>query len=89
MKQSYLEVTYRKGRPLAAYYHLPRRAGDKSVRTEEVGHGLVVDFAPDGRVIGIEITTPSQLRLAELNDVLVRAGENPVPAEDLAPLLAA
>jgi len=34
MKHSYLEVTCRRGRPVAAYYSLPRRDGDKSVRTE-------------------------------------------------------
>ena len=39
MKHSYLEVTYRKGRPLAAYYYLPRRDGDKSARTERAERG--------------------------------------------------
>jgi len=56
MKHSYLEVTYRKGRPLAAYYYLPRRDGDRSERTESVDGGLLVDFSSDGRPIGIEIS---------------------------------
>jgi uncharacterized protein YuzE len=89
MKQSYLEVTYRKGRALAAYYYLPRREGDKSVRTERAEDGLIVDFAADGRAIGIEISSPSHLDLRVLNNVLVRFGQNPVRPEDLAPLIAA
>ena len=43
MKHSYLEVTFRKGRPLAAYYYLPRREGDRSARTEASDGGLAVD----------------------------------------------
>lgn len=89
MKHSYLEVTFRRGRPLAAYYYLPRRDGDRSVRTERVAGGLVIDFAPDGRPIGIEITAPSRLVLGELNQVLSDLGQSPVAREDLAPLAAA
>jgi len=89
MKRSYLEVTYRKGRALAAYYYLPRHDGDKSVRTERVDGGLLVDFSADGRAIGIEISSPSRLDLSGLNDVLVRLGHEPVAREELAPLVAA
>jgi hypothetical protein len=88
MKHSYLEVTFRKGRPMAAYYCLPRRDGERSVRTERVG-GMVVDFAVDGRPLGIEITAPSQLVWCELNQLLIKLGQVPVAAEDLAPLVAA
>ena len=89
MKHSYLEVTYRKGRPLAAYYYLPRRDGDRSTRTERVDGGLLVDYAEDGRAIGIEITSPSRIDLAQLNRLLERLGQEPVSREDLAPLVAA
>ncbi len=89
MKRSYLEVTYRKGRALAAYYYLPRQDGDKSVRTEQAKGGLLVDFTRDGRAIGIEITSPSHLDLPSLNEVLARLGQRPARAEDVAPLVAA
>lgn len=89
MKHAYLEVTYRKGRPLAAYYYLPRQTDDKSARTEETERGLLVDYAADGRAIGIEITNPSRLDLAQLNHLLVRIGQEPAARDDLAPLLAA
>jgi hypothetical protein len=89
MRHSYLEVTFRKGRPLAAYYYLPRQDGDRSARVESVASGLVVDFAPDGRPIGIEITAPSHLILSELNQVLSKLGQGLVAHDDLAPLAAA
>jgi hypothetical protein len=43
MKESYLEVTYRYGKALAAYYYLPRRAQDRAYRTSQPAPGLVVD----------------------------------------------
>jgi uncharacterized protein YuzE len=89
MRTTYLEVTYRKGRPLAAYYYLPRRDGDRGARTERADGGLLVDYAQDGRAIGIEITAPTKLTLSRLNQVLQRLGQQPVEREDLAPLLAA
>lgn len=89
MKHSYLEVTYRKGRALAAYYYLPRLDTDTSARTERVDGGLIVDYAADGRAIGIEITSPSRLDPAQLNALLSRLGQEPVNREELGPLVAA
>lgn len=89
MKQRYLEVTYRKGKPLAAYLYLARNPGDLSARTERHDRGLVVDFTADGRAIGIEITAPTKLSLATFNQALTAINQAPVTADDLAPLLAA
>ncbi len=89
MKHTYLEVTYRKGRPLAAYLYLPRRALDQSASTQRAAGGLLVDYAADGRPIGIEIPTPSRLVLSELNRLLEGLGQKPVAPEDVAPLVAA
>jgi hypothetical protein len=44
MKDRYLEVTFRKGKPLAAYLYLPRQQNATSARTELVGAGLVADI---------------------------------------------
>ncbi len=89
MKDIYLEVTYRHGRPIAAYYYLPREAGQKSVRTRRVEPGLIIDFTTDGRAIGIEITAPGKVSLAALNAVLRELGHRPATEADLAPVLAA
>ena len=89
MKEPYLEVTYRNGKALAAYFYLPRSGKQKSVRTRQVQRGLIVDFGANGKPIGIEITAPRQLTLATLNRLLRELGCAPVRRADLAPLLAA
>ncbi len=89
MKEPYLEVTFRHGQPLAAYLYLPRKAGDKSYRTSKKAPGMVVDFEQGGRAIGIEITAPTKIAIADLNRVLSEIGAPPITAEDLAPLPAA
>ena len=85
----YLEVTYRHGKPLAAYFYLPREARRKVARTRRVAPGLIVDLSADGQPLGIEITAPAQLTLAILNRVLRDLGCAPVRRADLAPLRAA
>ena len=89
MKEPYLEVTFWRGRAIAAYYYLPRRPGQKSVRTRRVEPGLVIDLARGGQPIGIEITSPNKLSMAALNKVLRELGFAPVTRNDFAPLLAA
>jgi len=89
MKNSYLEVTFRHGRPLAAYLYLPRVPSDKSYRTERAAPGLVIDFNRSGKPIGIEITAPAKLSPAALNRVLSRLRLPTVTRADLAPLRAA
>jgi Protein of unknown function (DUF2283) len=89
MRSSYLEVTFRNGRALAAYLYLPRRPTDKSWRTERTAPGLVIDFNRSGNPIGIEITAPAKLSAVALNRVLRRLGLPTVTRADLAPLRAA
>jgi len=89
MKKRYLEVTFRQGRPIAAYLYLPRSAGEKSHRTAKADPGLVVDFGPAGEAIGIEITAPALVTEASLNKVLSDLGLPGVESSDLAPLRAA
>ena len=89
MKESYLEVTFRRGRPFAAYLCLPRNSGAKSHRTSKAEPGMVVDFDKNGRAIGIEITAPTKVTAADLNRVLKDIGAPLVTENDLAPLQAA
>ena len=89
MKRRYLEVTFRNGKPLAAYLYLPRNPDDVSVRTVRDGSGLLVDYAADGRAIGIEIPSPGSIRLETLNQVLASLDQGPATAEELAPAGAA
>lgn len=86
MQGVYLEVTFRGGRPLAAYLYLPRNEGEKSARVEKRGPGLLVDLNEDGRPIGIEITIPVVVTVEAVNQVLTSYGLAPVDSAELAPL---
>ena len=48
MQERYVEVTFRKGKPLAAYVYLPRRVGVQSTQTMEAAPGILVDYAASG-----------------------------------------
>jgi hypothetical protein len=87
VKTSYLEVTYRQGKPAAAYYYLPHLAGQRSVRTRRVEPGLLIDYAKGGRPIGVEITAPSALSVTAFNRVLRELGVALVSRQDIAPLI--
>ena len=89
MRGRYLEVTFRKGRAIAAYLYLPRRGVEHAARVSKASPGLFIDYNPEGKPIGIEITTPGRVSLTAFNRVLSRLGQPRLRAEDLAPLLAA
>ena len=82
----HLEMSYHRDKLMAAYLYLPRKEGDRAARSREARPGLVVDYAEDGRPIGIEIVSPSAISEALINDVLADIGQAPLTEEDLAPL---
>jgi uncharacterized protein YuzE len=89
VKAPYLEVTFRHGRPLAAYLYLPRAPGDKSRRAVQVGNGLIVDYTESGKPIGIEITAPQKITVVDLNRILASFNVPALSEADVAPLRAA
>jgi uncharacterized protein YuzE len=84
----YLEVSFRHGKPLAGYLHLPRREGEWASRSRKAAEGLVVDYAQDGQPIGIEIVSPSIVTVEAVNRVLTDLKQQAVEPEELAPLRA-
>jgi uncharacterized protein YuzE len=70
MRACCIEVTYRRGKALAAYLYLPRPDRPKSARTMEAGKGMLVDNDVRGAPIGIEITAPTIVRARDINLVL-------------------
>ncbi len=86
MSGRYFQVTYRDGKPLAAYLYLPRLPGDVSVRVEAHGPGYLVDHAADGRSIGVEMPSPSLVTLAGLNAVLETLGVDAASEAELSPV---
>ncbi len=89
MSDRYLEVSYRNGKAFAAYLFLPRRPDDRSARTERFSEILVIDYADDGRAIGIEIVHPQAVKVEEINRALAHVDQSPIREEDFAPLRAA
>jgi uncharacterized protein YuzE len=88
MKATTLEVTFRKGRPFAAYLRLegPRA---KVKRTKEAAPSLLVDFDEVGRALGLEILAFDDTTVACINEVLLSIGHAALPDQELAPLRAA
>ncbi len=89
MTDRYLEITYRKGKVVAAYLYLPHRPREQAKRTAKAAEGIWVDYAKDGRPIGIEITAPEQISRQAVNQVIAQLNLPPFADEELAPLLAA
>ena len=50
---------------------------------------MIVDFAADGRPIGMEITAPGAVTLDRINDVLRNVAQTPLPEVEFDPPRAA
>ena len=87
MSEYSLEVSYHRGRVIAAYLYLLCRKGQKSYRTRQVEPGVIIDFNRRGKPTGVEIIAPSKLTLRALNRVLRDLGLPTLKRADLAPLL--
>jgi uncharacterized protein YuzE len=89
MPSRYLQVTFRDGKPFAAYLYLPRKKRGKAARTADMGDGLLVDYDATGAPMGVEIVSPSAVTLKTVNTVLARLGQPVLSAREWAPLRAA
>jgi hypothetical protein len=92
MTERELQITYRRGRVLAAYLYFARDAETKkkSVRTVPSSDGLlVVDYTETGKPLGVEIVTPQAVTLERLNQLLTEIGEAPMAEQEFQPLRAA
>ena len=89
MESISIQVTYRRGKPFAAYIHLGRKPAEKSVRSEEVGPELIADYGADGRVLGVEVVSPGATTVDEILEAFDKLGVVRPTADDLGPLVAA
>ncbi len=89
MKTVSLQITYRKGKPFAAYIYLSHRCGQKSVRTEAITEDLLIDYAQDGTPLGIEVVSPGIVSIEEIQGVFDHLGLGRVEPIELGPLNAA
>jgi len=84
-----LQVTYKGGKPLAAYLSLGYNGKRAVARTEEVSPDLLVDFAADGLPLGLEILSPGTVTVERVWAVFDHLGLERPPASELSPLPAA
>jgi hypothetical protein len=90
MTERSLQVTYRHGRPFAAYLDLRHATGEKTARTVATPDGLlVIDYNGAGQPVGVEITAPGALSLARLNELLATLGQAPLTEREFQPMVAA
>ena len=89
MRDNYLEITYRKGKPLSAYLYLSHNQNEPSIKTIKYTDGIVIDFDIKNNPIGIEITAPSLVTTSEINTILEKLHVTSIPAVELLPLKAA
>ena len=88
LEEPNLVITYVRGDIIAGYLYLPGRRGDHAARSRKAESGLVVDFAEDGRPIGIEITLPSVVTVEAVNKILTKLKLAPIGDEELWPFFA-
>jgi uncharacterized protein YuzE len=84
-----LQVTYKGGKPLAAYLSLGSNGKRAVARTEEMAPDLLVDYAADGSAIGVEILSPATVTVQQVWQVFDQLGLERPPASELSPLSAA
>jgi hypothetical protein len=89
MKGYFLEVTYRKGKPFAAYLYFRRHANCRVESSRELVPGLVADFDAADQPVGLEIISPASVGPAQIRKAAGMLHIPPVPAADLVPLKAA
>jgi uncharacterized protein YuzE len=88
MKATTIEMTFRKGRPFAAYLRLNGPRG-RAALTKRITPSLLVDLDDAGRALGVEILAFDEATVSRINDVLRSVGESELSDAELAPLRAA
>ncbi|HEX8339651.1 MAG TPA: DUF2283 domain-containing protein [Tepidisphaeraceae bacterium] len=87
MKKPSLQITYRNGKPFAAYLYVG--GGDRKVAKSRERGPVVIDFDADGNVLGVELHTITAATVEELKKELAAFRFNELSDNDLKPLLAA
>ena len=84
-----LQITYRRGRPFAAYIYLDQASTGRVARSEAVAPEIVVDYDDESNPLGVEIASPEGTTLDEILKVFDRLGIDRPDLSELDPLVAA
>jgi uncharacterized protein YuzE len=84
-----LQITYRRGRPFAAYIYFDAAKHALVERSEEIAPEIVVDYDSDSNPVGVEIVSPEATGVDEILGVFDRLGITRPELTELDPLVAA
>jgi hypothetical protein len=78
-----LEVVFRKGKPVAAFFHLRAGSSGKSGRTIPIRPPMTAHYDEAGLPIGLELPLPTTVTLPLLNEALRELGASPLKEADI------
>jgi uncharacterized protein YuzE len=88
MKHPFLEVTYRRGKPVAGYLYLSEPSSGTPCQTRHVRPDVLVDIDSNGRALGVEFLAPGFVTPEDVEAIVRCLDGVPVPTEDLSPIMA-
>ena len=86
MSNRYLEITFLKGKPLAAYLYLTGKKSTQCAKAIKVDEGLIADYDQDGVPVGLEIISPATASVQQIKNALEKIHVEPIGENELAPL---
>ncbi len=68
---------------------IPSKPNEKRAKCRRVEPGMILDINKEGKLIGLELTSPRLVTLEHINHVLEQYGMDPIKESTIKPLLAA
>ncbi len=81
-----VEIVFKKGRPVAAFFHLRAGANGKTGRTIAIRPQMTAHYDAAGHPIGLELALPTQAELPAINEALRELSSDPVGEADIVAL---
>lgn len=78
-----VEILFRKGKPVAACFHLHADVEQGARRTIPIRPPLTALYDVAGRAVGLELPLPTTLSVAVINEVLRELGGGEIAEADL------
>ena len=88
LKHPFLEVTYRRGKPVAGYLYLGEPSSGAPCETKHVRLDGLVDIDSNGEALGVEFLAPGFVTPEDIQAIVRCLHGVPVPTEDLSPIMA-
>lgn len=83
-----IEVMFRKGKPIAAFFHLRDTESGRSGRQIPIRAPMVAHYDATGVPSGLEVPLPLSVHLLQINEALREIGGEAVTEADITPLRA-